>query len=141
MEEPPMEEEVKQPPKKKSLFGGKKNKETVEEKPKKKGLFGNKKKKEEELPELPALPDIEVQTEEVEEKPKKKGLLSRFFGGGDKKKKEATPKIKNKKKSFGGLLGKGKGKADEVEETTNEESATPNKRPSRLLSSRPMRRN
>ena len=140
-EHPMEEEEVKQPPKKKSLFGGKKNKEVVEEKPKKKGLFGNKKKKEEELPELPALPDIEIQSEEVDEKPKKKGLLSRFFGGGDKKKKEATPKIKNKKKSFGGLLGKGKGKVDEVEETTNEESATPNKRPSRLLSSRPMRRN
>ena len=57
------------------------------------------------------------------------------------KKKKETPKVKNKKKAFGGLLGKGKGKTEEVEEAIDEVASTPSKRPSRLLSARPMKRN
>ena len=109
--------------------------EEVEQPKKRRSLFGRKKKEEEEipdLPELPELPDIDVNPEE--EAPKKGGFLSRLFGGGDKKKKEA-PKIKNKKKPFGGLLGRGKNK----EEDTSEEMPV-QKRPTRLLSARPMKR-
>ena len=135
---------TKKSSKKTSIFSKKKNvesapaieekSEVVQEKPKKKGisLFGKKKKDDsEDLETLPELPPIE---EEVEEAPKKKGFFANLFGG-SKKKDSSVPKIKNKKKPFGGLLGKGKGN---TEETVTEE--TPAKRPSRLLSARPRKR-
>ena len=142
----------KEPKKKKAsggLFGKKKAKveesemveeETIKAPAKTKKSFGfGKKKRAVEEESLPALPDEEMMEEPVE-KPEKKGLFAKFFGG--KKKADKKPAIANKKK-FGGLLGKGKGKSEEVVEETAETGATP-ARSSRLRSAsagrRPRRR-
>ena len=106
-EAPAMEEVEEEKPKKRSLFASKHKAEKSEvEKPKKRGLSIKTPKE--------ASPQNDVGEEPMEEKPKKQGFFAKLFGGGKKKK---QPKVVNKKKPlFGGLLEKGKGKSEPVEE-------------------------
>lgn len=98
-EAPVMEEAEEEKPKKRSLFASKHKAEA--EKPKKRGLFSK-------------APKESSPKNDVEEEPKKQSFFAKLFGGGKKKKQS---KIVNKKKPmFGGLLEKGKGKSEPVEE-------------------------
>lgn len=123
-EAPAMEEAEEEEPKKRSLFASKHKAEA--EKPKKHGLFSK-------------TPKESPPKNDVEEEPKKLSFFAKLFGGGKKKKQS---KIVNKKKPmFGGLLGKGKGKSEPVEEEPK--APVRASRPSgsgRLHSIRPRRR-